>query len=245
MHQLWVIARKDIRESFRSRTTYIYIVFLFLISLSNFSTFSNQTAPGTPAQNALVQASQNYLDNITSTMPLWYAILVSTIFATYSVIVEKAKRSIESLMATPVSLNKIWMGKALAVALPSVVIALGVSLVSIIIMNMALVVPRTGMFLVPGSLAIISAIVLVPLLIFTVASLVIYIQLIIANPRLANFVFIAVFLLFFFGANFLNRAGMTVNFSLIYLGLIIFCAALAFLLSRTLTKERVLLSSKD
>jgi ABC-type Na+ efflux pump permease subunit len=245
MRQLWVIARKDIRESFRSRTTYIYIVFLFLLSFSNFSSFSNQTANGSAVQSALIQASQNYLDTITYTMPLWYAILISTVFATYSVVVEKAKRNIESLMATPISLNKIWMGKTLAVALPSSVIALGVSLVSLFIISLILVVPRTGVLIIPNFMAIISALVLVPLLIFAVAALVIYIQLIIANPRLANFVFIGAFLLFFFGANFLNRGGLTVNFSLIYLGLIIFCAAVAGLLSRTLTKERVLLSSKD
>jgi ABC-type Na+ efflux pump permease subunit len=245
MRQLWVIARKDIRESFRSRTTYIYIVFLFLLSFSNFSTFNSQTANGSAFHAALIQASQNYLDTITYTMPLWYAILISTVFATYSVIVEKAKRNLESLMATPISLNKIWMGKSLAVALPSSVIALGVSLVSFIIINLLLLVPRTGVFMIPNLTAIISAVFLVPLLIFTVAALVIYIQLIIANPRLANFVFIGVFLLFFFGANFLNRGGLTVNFSLIYSALVILCGALAFFLSRTLTKERVILSSKD
>ncbi len=124
-------------------------------------------------------------------------------------------------------------------------IALGVSLVAFIIMDITLVAPRTGALIAPSSTAIATAIILVPLLIFTVASLVIYIQLVIANPRLANFVFIGAFLLFFFGSNILSRAGLEVNFSLIYLGLIIICAALALLLSRTLTKERVLLSSKD
>ena len=248
MHQLWVIAKKDIRESFRSRSTYIYIVFLFLLTFSTYSTYSiliNQTAAGNPSQKVLIETSRLFLNNITYTLPMWYAILICTIFATYSVVVEKAKRNIESLMATPVSLNKIWMGKTLAVTLPSVVIALAVSVVAFIIMNVVLVIPRTGSFVMPGTTAILSALILVPLLIFAVTSLVIYMQLIISNPRIANFAFTAVFLLFFFGSSFLTGRGFIVDFSLIYLGLIIICGAVAYLLSRTLTKEKVLLSSKE
>jgi ABC-type Na+ efflux pump permease subunit len=33
MNKLWIIARKDIREAFRSRTTYFYIVILIFLSL--------------------------------------------------------------------------------------------------------------------------------------------------------------------------------------------------------------------
>lgn len=184
MNQVWVIAKKDIRESIRSRTTYIYIVFLFLLAFSSFTTYSVLAHQNAGNKVALVEASRIFLNNITYTLPMWYAILVCTVFATYSVVVEKAKRNMESLMATPVSLNKIWMGKTLAVVLPSVVIATVVTILAYLIMSVVLVVPHTGIFIAPSALAIISALILVPSVIFTVTALVIYIQLIISNPGL-------------------------------------------------------------
>jgi ABC-type Na+ efflux pump permease subunit len=158
--------------------------------------------------------------------------------------VEKSKRNLESLMATPVSLNKIWMAKALAVTLPSVVIALGVTLLGYIIMNVFLIIPRTGIFILPGALEIVTALLIVPCLIFSVASLVIYLQLVISNPRIANLAFTGIFLVLFFGGNIITQMGLNWNFSIIYLIIIVLCGGLCLLLSRSLTRERVMLSSK-
>ncbi len=248
MHKLWVIARKDIREAFRSRSTYIYIVIMIVLSFSYLSSY-NTLINGLARQNADLatkrEASHIFLSSLAYTLPMMYSILVCTIFATYSVIVDKAKRNIESLMATPLSLKQIWLGKTLAVALPSVIIGLGVAILGYVIINVTRVVPATGNFITPDALAVVSALILVPLLIFTVVSIVIYLQLVISNPRIANLAFTAIFLILFFGVNVLTSLGINVNFSLVYLGVIILCGGLSFLLSPSLSKERVLLSSKD
>ena len=62
--------------------------------------------------------------------------LICGVFSAYAIIMDKAKRTLESLLATPVSLRQIWLGKSLAVALPSVAIALLVSLLALLAMNM-------------------------------------------------------------------------------------------------------------
>ncbi len=247
MKRMWIIAKKDIREAIRSRSTYIYIVILIFLTFSYFNGYATVTrrlAATNSSQIVVVQQSQSYLNPIASTLPMVGAIWICTIFATYAVIIEKAKRNIESLMATPVSLNQIWMGKTLAVTLPSVVAALVISAIMYIVMSFFQVIPNTGRFITPSPLAIVTAVIIVPILIYTIVALILYLQLVITNPRIANFVFLAIFFLLFFGVNFLTGAGLNLDFSYIYLGVIVVCAVASYILSHYLTKERVILSSK-
>jgi ABC-2 type transport system permease protein len=247
MNKLWVIASKDIREVLRSRSTYLYIALLFFLSFSSFSNYTstiNRVIENNSSQETVIQISQLFLNGIASALPMMYSVLMCTIFAAYSVVVDKVKRNLESLMVAPISLKQIWMAKTLGVALPSVVIALGVTLISYLLMNFILVIPHTHVFIVPSVLVILTDLVLVPVLIFFVVALVVYLQLIISNPRVANLVFTGLFLLLFFGNNILTNMGFEIDYSLIYLGLIVVCGGLTYILSLALTKEKVILSNK-
>lgn len=248
MNKLWVIARKDVREVLRSRSTYVYIVILLLLTIlyiSNYSTaVSSMKTNGKTAADILIY-SQAFLTDITFNMPLWFAVLMCTVFATYAVVIEKSKRSLESLMAAPISLKEIWLGKSLAVTIPSVILALCAYIIAYIVLSIVMVMPNTGTFILPNWLALVSAFILIPVLIFTVVTLVIYLQLVIANPRTANFVFTGCFIVVFFFGSVLSGQGLKLNFSVIYLGIIVICAGIAFIISRSLTRERVLLSSKN
>ncbi len=248
MSKIWIIARKDIQEALRSRSTYIYIGFLLVLSILSFSNFTTglasvQGVEKTPAE--ILDYSRLYVNGSTYNMPLWFAVLMCTIFATYAVILDKSKRSLESLMAAPVSLKQIWMGKALGVTLPSVVIALVAFVVAFLVLTFWKVLPATGSIIFPEALPLITALILTPLLIFAMVALVIYVQLVIANPRIANFVFTGFFVITFFSGTLLSGQSDKINFSLIYAGIIIICAGLALILSRSLTRERVLLSNKN
>jgi ABC-2 type transport system permease protein len=248
MRRLWVIARKDIRESLRSRSTFIYLIVMFVLSISYFSSYSarmDSVLAGHPTAEVIRQNSQAILDSFASVLPMMFSIWICTIFATYAVVVEKAKRNLESLMVTPLSLKQLWMGKVLAVALPSVIAGLSISVIIYMAMNFIKVIPQVGTFLWPGWVVWINAFILVPCLVFAIVSLVTYLQLIMGNPRFASFIFLAIFFLLFFGMNILAGMGIFANFALIYLGVAVICGALSWLLSRSLTKERVMLSSKE
>jgi ABC-2 type transport system permease protein len=245
MNKLWIIARKDIRESFRSRSTYIYVgvlILLTFINLSNYRTSINNLQ--SPSTQTIIDTSRSYLNFVVYTLPLIYSILVCAIFAQYSVIVDKAKRNIESLMVTPLSLKQIWLGKSLAVTLPSIIIGLAVSILAYLITNFTVVMSETGSFIFPSVVSIVTAFILVPLLIFSVVTIVIYMQLIISNPRIANFVFTGLFLLFFFGSSILTSMAISIDFSIIFLGLFVICSIISYILSYSLTKEKVLQSTK-
>jgi ABC-2 type transport system permease protein len=247
MDRFRAIAGKDIREALRSRSTYLYIALLFFLTFTYFSNFTavmNRAIEANSSQGVIIQVSRLFLNSVASTLVMMYSVLMCTIFAAYSVIVDKAKRNLESLMATPISLKQIWMAKTLGVTVPSVAIALGVTLVGYLVMNFMLVIPYTHSFIVPDLWVILTDLVLVPILIFFVVALVLYLQLIVSNPRVANLIFTGVFLLLFFGVNIITEMGLEVDYSLIYLGLIILCSGLTYIFSLSLTKERIILSNK-
>jgi len=244
MNKIWIIARKDIGEAFRSRSTYIFILVMLVLTLSYVSGYRVHVKTLT-GQQAIDDYSRSFLNGLAYVLPMMYSIFVCSIFANYSVIVDKAKRNIESLMATPVSMNQIWMGKSLAVTLPSIVIGIGVSILAYLVMDLGFVTPNTHSFIFPGAVAAVSAIIIVPILVFSIVTIVINIQLNISNPRIGNFVFTGIFILLVLGVNALGGLGISISyFPLIYLGLIGLCTAVSFVLSRSLTKEKVLLSTK-
>jgi ABC-type Na+ efflux pump permease subunit len=247
MNKIWVIATKDIKEAFRSRSTYIFIVIMLLLAITYFSSYSaliNRLHNENASQTAIISASQAYLTNLIYVIPMIYSILICSIFANYSVTLDKAKRNIESLMATPVRLSQVWLGKSLAVTLPSIIIGIAVAILVYIVMNFLVVIPQTGVFIFPNVVAIVTLFILVPLLIFTIVTIVIDVQLIISNPRVANLVFTGIFLLFFFGVNVLGSLNIQFAFELFYIGLIAVGALISWGLSRSLTREKVILSSK-
>jgi ABC-2 type transport system permease protein len=243
MNKLWVIARKDIREALRSRSTYVFIVIVVLLSFTFFSQYS-RVISGLSGSREIYDTSREFLSGLTYVLPMMFSIFICSVFANYSVIVDKAKRNIESLMAAPISIRQIWLGKSLAVMLPSVIIGLVVSVVDYLILNFGFIMPKTGSFIAPDPLAIVSAFVLVPVLIFVVVLVVVLLQLMITNPRIASLVFTGLFLLLFFGTSAIGNMGINISIPLVYAGFIVVCALVAYLMSRSLSKEKVILSNK-
>jgi hypothetical protein len=112
-------------------------------------------------------------------------------------------------------------------------------------MDIFFIMPKTNSFIWPDFVAGISTLILVPVLVFTIVSIVTFIQLVITNPRIGNFVFSGFFFLLLLGSNLPAILGLPYSyFALIYLGFIVICGAVSWVLSHSLTKEKVLLSSK-
>ena len=244
MNTVFTIAGKDIREAFRNKTTIIYVAFMLLIAFPYFdglrSTLNN-IAPSDPTTSA-ESASRTFLSLATTTLPLTLSMLFCTYLSAYAIVLEKARRTLESLLATPASLRQVWVGKSLGVALPGVVVTLSVLVVAIVAINFAVIIPRTGSFVLPAAAPAAVGFVLVPLLTFEIVGLVSLLQMIVSNPRVANFGFVAVF----FGLYFLTVTGTAASwdFRLIYLAALAVLTIVNYLMTRLLTKDRVVLSSK-
>ncbi|MFH1639319.1 MAG: ABC transporter permease subunit [Chloroflexota bacterium] len=245
MDRVMIIAAKDIKEALHSKVIYIYMLFLFLLSMSYFSSFRNVIGSLSEQGLSLLEirfAGRAFLNGVYYTLPLVLSMLICGIFSAYAVILDKTKRTLESLLATPVSLREVWLGKSLAVALPGVAVALLVSSLALGAMNILIVMPSVGDFILPDMLPMITAHVIIPLLTFLVVTLVSLLQLITRNPRLANLTFTAVFLVIYFST--ITELTASWDFSLIYLVVAALLAAVIFYLSRFLTRERVILSSR-
>ncbi len=245
MSKALIIARKDAREVFRSKSTYLYVILLGSLYAPYFAGFNSVIGSlvkqgATPAELRL--ASQSFLTGVAYTVPLLLTMLICSVFASYSVVMDKAKRTLESLLSTPLSLRQLWLGKSLGVALPGIAIALFVSLLVLLAMNLVLVVPTVGSFIVPGVLSLVTGFVIVPAMAFFLVSLVALLQLIMVNPRIANFAFIGIFLGIYMAT--ITEFAASWDFSLIYLVATVFIAVITLFLTRFLTKERVVLSSK-
>jgi ABC-2 type transport system permease protein len=245
MNKIWIISRKDISEAFRSRSTYIFLIVMVFLTISYISVYNDNINSLKNNALSINNYSRAYLSTLAYILPLMFSNFICSIFANYAVIVDKAKRNIESLMATPVSVKQIWMGKSLAVTLPSIGIGIGMAIISYLVLDIGFVMPKTGSFIFPSIVSILSAVIIVPVLLFVIVAIVTYIQLIITNPRIGNFVFSGVFIILLIGGEALLGLGLSTNYlALIYLIMILVCAGIVYLLSFSLTKERVLLSSK-
>jgi ABC-2 type transport system permease protein len=237
------IVSKDIREAFRNKSTYLYIAFLFFIAfpyLDGLRSALARSADQSPV--TLTAESRDFVRATVTSLPLTLSMLFCTYLSAYAIVLEKAKRTLESLLATPASLRQVWIGKSLAVALPTVIVTWLVLLVAIAVLNLAVIVPKTGSFVLPGALPLVTGLLVVPLLTFEVVALVSLLQLIVSNPRVANFAFVAVFFAFYFAT--VTGVSGSWDFSLIYTTAIAVLAVSIIILGRFFTRERVVLSSK-
>jgi ABC-2 type transport system permease protein len=251
MSRLWAIVSKDLLEVFRARGTYYYIPAMLVMSTYFFINYFN-LAKMLDRQNAtpdeIYLASRSFLNTIAYLIPVLYCLFAANMTSA-GFIFEKQKRSLESLLVTPVSVRRVWIGKALGASLSASIIGIVVGVFAYLVIALAEVYPQIHRAIAPDGLAFLSGLVLVPTTVFLVCLIVTYIQLVATNPRMGNLVY-GVVLIFvwgglFFASYFLPLWGFTISYyPLILLGLILVLAAVCGLFSRRLSKEKVVLSSK-
>jgi len=179
-------------------------------------------------------------------MPLIVLFTCMATWATDPIAKEKAKGPIESLLATPLTARAVWIGKSLAIFLPAYIIGLITTLIIILAMNFASILPATGHFVLPLPEAFTSFLFL-PLLMFALISLGVLASLI-TNPVVGQTIII------FVGVLLLQVVGQvggrfwwllaSWDYALYNLAGAALLGMIAFYLSRSLSKERIILSSK-
>jgi ABC-2 type transport system permease protein len=247
MDKVWIIAKKDIKEAFQSKLTYLYIVVLCLLTLPYFQvvrkSLNNLIGVGA-SSTELRPIAQSFVNIATYTLPLTLAMMICIFFTNTSIVMDKAKRTLESLLATPLSLRQVWLGKSLAVALPSLLISLPVSCIAIIVLNVVVIEPKVNTFIIPGALPIVISLLITPLVTFFVVAIVSFLQLTTANPRIANLAFSVIFVGIYIYLQTISNPTVTWYFALIYLSAMLVLVGVTAFLDRVLTKEKVILSSK-
>lgn len=136
MNKIWVIVQKEWAEVFRNRLVVFTVLFMPLLftALPLIILYSTRGATGDIAANdlppSMLQACpknvstggcfQIYLTNQFLMLFMLMPLIIPTSIAAYSVVGEKTTRSLEPLLATPITTLQLLAGKNLAAALPAI-----------------------------------------------------------------------------------------------------------------------------
>ncbi len=194
-----------------------------------------------------MQVKLSWIMGMTCYLSAFLAVGIGVIiFISDPVTKEKARGTIESLMATPLKAKNVWLGKSLAAFLPSLILGLVLTFIIVAMLNYLYVMPAIHHFVLPAPAAI-SSFLLVPFIFLGLTLLVMCIAMM-SNPHYALAIAIIVFVA---GASVIPQLWsrgtinfLSLDFVLINLGLVILLGVVNFFLARLLTKEKVVLSSK-
>jgi ABC-2 type transport system permease protein len=248
MKKIMAIMKKDLRETFHTKAFYVSIGIVIFV-LAALSLAISEPIDALMEEGLLPAEISSAIQPLMGTTAFMLSLMLMMLFCmfinAYSVTVEKVKRSIESLLCTPLSLRQIWLGKTLAVFLPSVILGLVFTFGGIAGINQFLLAPELGHFIMPGAAPLVAILVTVPMIVFFLASLLIALQLIIANIRWINSALMAAIFIVGFALSPALKFGPS-SWSVVFvsLGVAVALALVATYLSRLVTKERIVLSSK-
>jgi ABC-2 type transport system permease protein len=243
MDQIWIVAQKELKDLMHSKF-FLYILLLGIISLPYLDGISNvlEEANNGAGPADLYLAGLSILNILAYTLPLVLSMLICSIFAGFSIVADKNKRILEPLLATPLTLDQIWLGKSLAIALPGIACGIGISFLVFLAANLFFIVPAAGRFIVPEIFPLVTALIISPALVFLVVFLVTFLQLIFNNPRLPSLIFTIVFMAIY--CTTITELSLPWNFGQIYLGCSLLLMIVLLLVKRFLTIDKVILSSK-
>lgn len=167
-------------------------------------------------------------------------------FSSIQITCEKVNGNIESLLATPISPKILWMGKCLAVFMPSYLISVVASFIVLLAINLTAILPGWEMFVLPES-GLVSGLIINPLLFFALLAFIILFSLA-NNPDIA----VAPSLLIGFGLMIGIPVGLLTgaiditswSFGLWYLLGTVLAWVVVMFLTRLLTRQNIILSSK-
>jgi ABC-2 type transport system permease protein len=245
LSRICVVTRKDIVDLLSGKF-YLYVILMGLICIPYFTGAKDMlvalTGQGASALE-LRSSAQSYVNVMAYTLPMMLAMLTCSIFSSYAILVDKTKRVFETLLATPLSLRQVWLGKTFGVVIPGLAVGLFLSLAAILAVDLALLKPATGFVVFPSIVPLATALVISPVLVLLVVSLISLLQMIMANPRVPSFAFSAVFFAIY-ATTIIMKVSGSWSFGVIYSGAALIVGVSLLFLTRMLTKERTVLSSK-
>jgi len=249
MKKLMVIMKKDLRETLRTKAFYVSIGIALFVLITLGMGVGNMIETLMEKESSLAETTlriQSAMGTLVFMLSLMLMLLFCMYTNAYMLTMEKVKRSMESLLCTPFSLRQIWLGKSLAIALPSVILGLLFAFGGIAGINQFFIIPKLGHFIMPGAASLVATLVTVPLIMFFFASLMVALQLIITNIHWINAALIGLVVAVMFGLSppILKFGAASWSIVLISLGVAAVLALVTIYLSRLVTKERIVLSSK-
>lgn len=232
MPDILIVARKEMLDILSHKLTVILTL--------GISVYVGVFAPlrFLEAQRAWLGSLQPTLDIYLSFFFLATALIVSWGLTSIPFMLEKTRRTFETLLTTPLSLGTIWLGKTLAVFVLCYPLALIYALALILYMNIT---TEANHLILPSQVGWWIMLVLAPLSVYGIIALNGLVQMILMQPRVGQFVtFGVIFIVYRTGARFLSQPGILLIGGYL-LGILVLLLLIVGSL-RFLTKERIVLS---
>ncbi len=139
MNKLWIIARKEWAEVFKNRFVLFTVAFLpmimtaipliMLATLGDAEDLQSLTSTDMPARFSALcegmtgsECGQYFLVSQFMLLFMMMPLAIPVTIASYSIVGEKTTRTLEPVLATPISTIALLAGKALAAALPAILV---------------------------------------------------------------------------------------------------------------------------
>lgn len=248
MRRMSIVFNRDLREH-RQTGAFLIIVIVFAVITIIAAVVTNivlSRQEWLQIKTAARPMLELIIGLIAYFLPLSILMTFIWVFSSLPIIKEKVNGNVASLLATTLTPKEIWMGKSLAIFLPGFAISVVSTLIVLLTVNFITIEPATGNLFLPVPL-LLTSLLINPLLFL---GLLLFIVLF----SLANNPDIAIAPSFLVGFGLMTGIPLGVatgvinltswSFSLWYLaGTVVIWAVVCFL-SRLLTKENIVLSSK-
>ena len=242
-----IIIRRDFRELRQTNAFRILIIVATAITVAAAVgigyALSRQAWLGDEAARPLLEL---IISLVAYFLPFLILMAFIWAFATLPIVKEKINGNIECLLATPLNPGALWMGKCLAIFLPGFVISVISTLLVLLVVNLITIYPATGDFVLPVP-AMLTSFITNPLLLFGLLAFIVLFSLA-SNPDIA----IAPSFIVGFGLMMGLPIGIATGainlvswtFAIWYFVSMAIVWAVVGYLSRLLSKENIVLSSK-
>lgn len=149
---------KDLQELSKNRYVFYSMLFLpaVLVLITGFDAFTSIGRPGIRGSDVILVIS------VTAQSFVLVPAIVSVLIGSTSVVIEKNNRSLEPLLATPITDSELLVGKSLAPFIPALLLGLA-AYAAVIGLVDAITYPAFGYFLLPSRLMLYQMFALTPL----------------------------------------------------------------------------------
>jgi ABC-2 type transport system permease protein len=248
MDEMLTLIKKDTNETIRTKAFLLSIVailaFIYLIiafAPNSINTLLRSEFP----KDDMVTYVRSIVNSTVFTVSLVVAMYFSLAINSQSLLIEKTKRCLESLLCTPLSLMQLWIAKTLAMFIPSLLMSWVFMILTIITMNVLFILPKLHVWIYPAIGLTMASVIGIPLIVLFLSAILYLLQLIITNARVINIIF-TIFLIVTLNSLLLGPKLSSSSWAIFFIcdGIALVLAFINLFMSRLLTKERVILSSK-
>lgn len=242
-----LILRRDLKEM---RSTTVFRITIIIVGIVTIAASAGISLAVRLQPWYGVSEAASVLELITALvayfLPFMVLMTFAWAFASIQITNEKVNGNIECLLATPIGPKTLWIGKSLAAFVPSYLIAITASFIVLFVVNLVAIVPGWGMLVLPAA-AMVNGFVINPLLFLALVCFIVLFSLA-NNPDIAT----TPTLIIGFGLMVGVPVGLLTgvidlaswSFASWYMVGTAVCWVVVLYLTRLLTREHIVLSSK-